>query len=265
MGWFGKRDAKPETAPTPPASPPPAPATPADRPPPPSLPGSDEVRLAEIGAIVRARLDSNPAVTHLAVPDLELYAVRDFLSPEERAGLIALIDADVKPSTSLRQQGAARSRTSETCLLSADHPLVAAVEARIAELIGQPLDHSETVQGQRYSPGQQFKVHNDYFAAGQYYSEAVASEGGQRTWTAMAFLDRPEKGGHTHFPLVPIAVPPTPGVLLLWNNMDSDGRPNRRSHHEGMMVEAGVKRVLTKWFRERTWMGSAASDALRRV
>ncbi|MDG2535103.1 2OG-Fe(II) oxygenase [Sphingomonas sp. HITSZ_GF] len=271
MKLFGRQGAnKPDAAPPPPppAAPAPTPAVtaaqPASQAPPASLPGSDNAWLAEIGATVRTALDANPAAIRIQTPLLEIYAVKNFIRPEECIELIAMIDRDVKPSLSLRKEGTPTRRTSETCFLSADVPLVAEIERRIATLLNQPLDHSETVQGQRYTPGQQFKVHNDYFAAGQSYSDVVAAEGGQRTWTAMAYLDRPEGGGQTHFPKIPIAVPPTPGVLLVWNNLDRDGHPNRNSHHEGMMVEGGVKHVLTKWFRERPWHSSAASDALRR-
>jgi prolyl 4-hydroxylase len=119
------------------------------------------------------------------------------------------------------------------------------------------------VQGQRYTAGQQFRMHNDYFAGGQPYSEAVAREGGQRTWTAMIFLNKPSSGGCTHFPRAQVKVEPEPGALLTWNNNDRQGLSNPYSHHEGMVVETGVKYVLTKWFREREWLGSDESDALR--
>ncbi|WP_423602906.1 prolyl hydroxylase family protein [Sphingomonas sp. MS122] len=229
-----------------------------------SLPGSDPALLASIGATVAARLDADARAHRIKANGLDIFAVPAFVSPAECAELIALIDADVKPSTSLRADGKPSRRTSETCHLLAAVPLVAEVERRMSELLGLPLSHSETVQGQRYSPGQQFKVHNDYFAAGQPYSETVASEGGQRSWTAMVYLDAPASGGATRFPHAGIAIPPKPGVLLTWNNLDRGGMPNRFSHHEGMMVEAGIKHVLTKWFREREWHSSAASNALRR-
>jgi prolyl 4-hydroxylase len=106
-------------------------------------------------------------------------------------------------------------------------------------------------------------MHNDYFAGGQPYSGAVAREGGRRTWTAMVFLDRPEAGGWTSFPRAAVRVPPEAGMLLAWNNNDRAGHSNPWSHHEGMVVEAGVKHILTNWFREREWQGSEASEALR--
>lgn len=192
-----------------------------------------------------------------------MFAVRDFLSAEECEQLIALIAADAKPSTSLKAANKPSRRTSATCRLSADEPMVAEVERRMVQLLSLPARHSETVQGQRYEPGQHFLMHNDYFAGGQPYSETVAAEGGQRTWTAMVFLDEPAAGGCTRFPRAFIEVVPRRGALLTWNNLNRDGSPNRHSHHEGATVESGEKHVLTKWFREREWQGSAGSDALR--
>jgi prolyl 4-hydroxylase len=107
------------------------------------------------------------------------------------------------------------------------------------------------VQGQRYEVGQQFKPHHDFFHLGTSYYEDVTQRGGQRTWTAMLFLNRPEAGGRTGFPNARIEAEPTTGAVLIWNNMSPDGRPNPQSLHHGMPVEAGRKYVLTKWFRER--------------
>jgi len=229
----------------------------------PGLPGSDPQSLARVGREVAGRLASSPEAAKLPALNLDMFLVRDFLSAGECAQLMALVDAGVKPSTLLSDHGNNRLRTSYTCKLPATEPLVAEVERRMAELLGLPPGHSETVQGQRYSPGQQFRMHNDYFAGGQVYSEAVAREGGQRTWTAMIFLNKPESGGCTNFPRALVKVEPEPGALLTWNNNDREGLSNPWSHHEGMVVDAGVKYVLTKWFREREWLGSAESDALR--
>lgn len=227
------------------------------------LEGSDAARLARIGAEGRAALDAANGVAKVAGRNIDMYAVRGFLSADECAGLMRLIDADVKPSTRLSATSDEGFRTSQTCRLSAKEPLVAEVERRISELMGISNRFSETIQGQRYEAGQRFRMHNDYFAGGQPYSEAVAKEGGQRTWTAMVFLNEPEAGGCTHFPHASVKVTPRAGALLAWFNLDHQGLPNPYTHHEGMEVEAGTKYILTKWFREREWHSSAESDALR--
>lgn len=229
-----------------------------------SLPGSDPQLLAAIGEHVRAKLAAAaPSAARVAAENVDMYTVPDFLSADECSRLIELIDFDVMPSTILIAGADPTRRTSHTCKLSQDHPLVAEIEDRMAGLLGLPLSHGETLQGQRYTVGQQFKQHNDYFAAGQPYSEAVAKEGGQRTWTAMVFLNEPQQGGCTNFPKAGASIIPRRGTLLTWNNLNRQGMPNRSTHHEGARVEAGVKHVLTKWFREREWHKSELSDALR--
>ena len=69
----------------------------------------------------------------------------------------------------------------------------------------------------------------------------------------MVYLNEPEAGGGTRFPRLGIEVQPRAGMVVIWNNMQLDGRPNIDSLHEGRPVEAGVKYVVTKWFRERIW------------
>ena len=51
------------------------------------------------------------------------------------------------------------------------------------------------------------------------------------------------------------AVTPTrQGLLLAWNNMNPDGTPNTATLHEGTAVVEGTKYIVTKWFRERSWL-----------
>ncbi|MGE0178183.1 MAG: prolyl hydroxylase family protein, partial [Sphingomonas sp.] len=131
------------------------------------------------------------------------------------------------------------------------------VEGKIGQLTGIDPALGETIQGQRYGVGQQFKPHHDFFYSDQAYWEAMEASGGQRTWTAMIFLNTPEEGGQTAFPAAGVKVTPRPGNLLAWNNMDPEGQPNLHSLHQGMPVLAGAKYVITKWYRERPWSYSS--------
>src|SRR3546814_1859419 len=78
----------------------------------------------------------------------------------------------------------------------------------------------------------------------------MKNEGGQRTWTAMIYLNDVAEGGATWFPTAGIRVAPKRGLLLAWNNMKPDGTPNEMTLHEGMPVEKGVKYIITKWRSE---------------
>jgi prolyl 4-hydroxylase len=216
----------------------------------PAQPGNQR---AAIGAAVRARLDATEGVAKVPKDKLEAYVAPDFLSPEECRALIELIDERRIPSGLLAPHPDPEFRTSESCNLNALDPTVTAIEQRINALMGIAPANGETVQGQRYAVGQQFKPHHDFFHTDQAYWEDQQRIGGQRTWTVMAFLNEPEAGGQTMFPNVGLRVTPAAGYLFIWNNLDGEGEPNPLSLHQGLPVEAGVKYVITKWYRERPW------------
>ncbi|HUE78223.1 MAG TPA: 2OG-Fe(II) oxygenase [Sphingomicrobium sp.] len=185
-------------------------------------------------------------------PRLELFIVRNFLDSEQCRALIERIEVQRRPSDIADDQGIERFRTSETCDLNWQDPVVAAVDHQIAELLGLPLSHSEPLQGQRYAPGQEFKPHTDTFEPdGADYYEHCADTG-QRTWTAMIYLNEPEDGGATRFKVIGKTVRPEAGKLLAWNNLLPSGSPNPATLHQGMKVRRGTKYILTKWFRQRS-------------
>jgi prolyl 4-hydroxylase len=214
---------------------------------------------AAIGAAVALRLAKNPMGFRIPSNDIDIFVIREFLTPAECAGLVRLIDQERVPSKLLAPSSDPEFRTSESCNLNPKTPLVAQVEAKLAALTGIEPSHGETIQGQRYAVGQQFKPHHDYFHRSEAYWEDMERCGGQRTWTAMAFLNMPEEGGQTAFPRAGIKVTPRLGNLLVWNNLDADGLPNPATLHQGMPVLAGTKYVITKWHRERPWVVSTAT------
>ena len=207
-----------------------------------------------IGGEVRDRLLATPGAFRIPSNDLDIFVVRSFLGPAECDRLIRLIDSNRVPSQLLSATTDPEFRTSESCNLDPYEPIVERVEVKITTLLGIDPDRGETIQGQRYAAGQQFKAHHDFFHPAEPYWPEMERTGGQRTWTAMIFLNAPEAGGHTFFEHVGIKIAPQPGNLLAWNNLDSIGEPNFHSIHQGMPVTAGVKYIITKWHRERPWL-----------
>ena len=197
-----------------------------------------------------ARLAAASGVQRVPTRELELFIVRDFLDPETCAALIERIDERRRPSEIADDVGIANFRTSETCDLDWRDPPVGQVDAKIAALLGLPLDASEPIQGQRYAPGQEFRAHTDTFEPGGYDFYLHTAERGQRTWTAMIYLNEPEDGGATRFKTIGKTIQPERGKLLAWNNLLPDGRPNPATLHQGMKVRRGTKYILTKWFRQ---------------
>jgi prolyl 4-hydroxylase len=208
-----------------------------------------------LGASVNMRLTGNPMAFRLPCNNLlDIYIVRDFLDERDCRELIALIDANNEPSKLLTYQGFDGDpdyRTSHSCDVDPLNETVMRVESRMTGLMGINPAHGETIQGQRYRVGEQFKPHWDFFHKGEAYWEEVMRAGGQRTWTAMVFLNDVEGGGETNFTHCPVKVTPRRGNLLCWNNMDGIGQPNSYAMHQGMPVTAGTKYIITKWYRER--------------
>lgn len=209
---------------------------------------------AGIGASVAATLAAHPRATPIGVEGVQAYRVDNFLDAATCARLIARIDAGRRPSTLLSDHPEENFRTSESCDLERWADDIRPVDEGIAALLGQPPEQGETIQGQRYAPGQHFRAHHDYFFETQSYWQKVREQGGQRTWTAMVYLNDVADGGATWFPQAGFRVAPKRGLLLAWNNMTLDGSPNILTLHEGMPVVRGAKYIITKWFRERSWL-----------
>ena len=213
----------------------------------------DQDALARIGECVRARLLADPAAYRVADDRIELFAIGGFLSEPECARLRDKIDAVARPSALHELDYASGFRTSYSGDLDPRDAFVAGLSQRIDAVIGAQAAIGEPVQGQRYHPGQQFKPHNDWFYTSEGYWPQEEARGGQRSWTAMAYLNTVEAGGATAFTLLGLEIEPEPGVLLLWNNALPDGRPNEATLHAGMPVARGVKYIITKWYRTREW------------
>ncbi|WP_375404578.1 prolyl hydroxylase family protein [uncultured Sphingomonas sp.] len=202
---------------------------------------------------VVARLSALPGVQRVPSPKLTLFIRRAFLEPDLCAAVVERIDAVRRPSTIADRNGDANFRTSETGDLNRSDPVVVELEARITALTGLDPAHGEPIQGQRYAVGQEFKDHTDYFEPTGTDYDRYCGSSGNRTWTVMIYLNEPDAGGATRFKAISKIVPPETGKLLAWNNRRPNGSLNPATLHQGMKVRAGVKYVVTKWFRERPW------------
>lgn len=215
----------------------------------PIIPDKDALR--RMGASVRKRLEADPDIYRVPTDKAEIFAVGDFFSPAECVRLVGMIDAVARPSQLHDTAYVEKFRTSYSGNFDPWDPFVMSISRRIDDLLGIAPRCGETIQGQRYLPGQEFKPHNDWFHPDQPYWPQERKRGGQRSWTAMAFLNQVEEGGQTHFTAIGALIEPKPGVLLVWNNAGPDGTPNPDTIHAGTPVIKGVKYVLTKWYRTR--------------
>lgn len=209
--------------------------------------------MQHAGETSAERLMSVPGMQRVPSPRLELYVLRDFLVEAECDALVALIEAERRPSTIADPNGDDYFRTSETCDLEHNQPAVATLLQKLDEISGIDPAHGERVQGQRYDVGQEFKAHTDYFEPNGPDYERYCSVAGQRTWTFMIYLNDVTAGGATRFKVIDKTVRPERGKLLAWNNRRPDGSGNPATLHHAMKVRKGLKYVITRWYRERPW------------
>lgn len=215
--------------------------------------GSDKAALRRLGQQVCERLEANPSVYKVPTDKAQIYAFGNFISPDECRRMIAMIDQCATPSKVFDLDYSSGYRTSYSGDVDPHHPLVRKLNRRIDDLMGIDPECGETIQGQRYMPGQEFKPHHDWFHPNTSYWDFEMARGGQRSFTAMAFLNKPEGGGTTDFTELRMSIEPQPGALLIWNNADINGVPNPLTMHAGRPVTEGVKYIFTKWYRTRKW------------
>jgi prolyl 4-hydroxylase len=179
----------------------------------------------------------------------QFYFIPDFLTPGECKEVITGINSGLIPSEVTTDES--YWRTSRTCHLPQVAPILsAALDLRLSNLTGIDKNSAESIQGQRYDPGEYFKAHHDWFDPGCESYQECCSVGGQRTWTAMVYLNDVEEGGETDFPHLDLTVEPRCGAALIWNNLDLDNNPNEFTLHESLPVKKGSKYIITKWYRE---------------
>lgn len=206
----------------------------------------------QLSRIKLTRLHTGPQMQ--PVQPTQLYCWPQFLTSAECADLIALTDAKVRPSELASPTADKTFRTSSSADLERrDHPLVDVVNQRLADSTGIDPAWGEPIQAQRYQLGQQFKAHTDYFELGSSEYERHGGRRGQRSWTFMIYLNQECAGGETEFVRLNRRFRPVTGMALIWNNLLADGSVNPQTLHHAHKITAGVKHVITKWYRDRPY------------
>ncbi len=191
-----------------------------------------------------------PDLKRWETPHLELYTAEAFLDQGTCAELVELMRGHLRQSEISAADEADRAfRVSRTCDLDLlAHAAVTALNDRICRAMQCTTESAEMTQAQYYDVGGEFKPHTDYFKP--YEIEKFCTPTlGQRTWTFMVYLNRPERGGETVFTAAGLTMTPKVGRAVIWNNLLPDGSPNPGTIHHGTPVASGYKAIITKWFR----------------
>jgi len=129
--------------------------------------------------------------------------------------------------------------------------VVQLVRARIASTTGLPVAHFESVNILHYDPGQQFEPHFDWIDPDVAHFAADLERLGQRQATALVYLNKEYEGGETAFPRLDYGFKGEKGDLMVFFNLDAEGRPDQRTLHAGTPPTSGEKWVLSQWIRTK--------------
>lgn len=130
------------------------------------------------------------------------------------------------------------------------------IEQRLARLSLLPPAHGEPFTILRYSPGDEYRHHYDFFDPDVRGHDRALERGGQRMATFMIYLKSVVDGGTTDFPDAGIEIAPVQGDGLLFFNTKPDGSLDRLTRHAGRIVDADEKWVATRWIREKALSGN---------
>jgi prolyl 4-hydroxylase len=174
----------------------------------------------------------------------------EFLNDREVSSLTHLIRVFAEKQPLLT--GEKDYRSSSTCNLS---PLtdrtVRSVEARIAAELEVDPRCGEGLAGAWYLPGEGYRVHHDAFHQGTAEYQKFVGAAGNRTWSAMIYLNTVSAGGETLFPGLGVLIKPRAGELVAWMNLTKEFYPHAGFIHSAEPPDNQPKYVVTQWFRER--------------
>ena len=169
--------------------------------------------------------------------------IPDFLSSSECEDLIDYAENNFQPSM-VDGRVVSPIRTSSTVMLH-DNDLTKSlhIKDRIAKLVGGiDIGKIEFLQCVRYNSGEHYGAHMD--------TDVKNINSPSRIKTGLIYLNDDFSGGATQFPELDLKIDPRKGALLLFDLVDSEGKPDRLSIHKGNPVDQGTKYALNVWIRD---------------
>ena len=186
-----------------------------------------------------------------ALPQLACEYLVNLSAPRLRPSMV------VDPKTGQQMSNPVRSSHSMYFPPSMYDCAVAHVRNLMAALAEVPAEHAEPLSILRYTMGQEYKPHQDYFVGTTASDIHTERQGGQRAVTMFAYLNDVDTGGETEFPEYNLKIHAGRGKAVKFMNLDHDGRPNPKTLHAGCPVVRGEKWLATFWFRQRPFSWNA--------
>lgn len=236
-----------------------------------TMPGADQTAaplapgLRPAPRIIQNYVDCGGHVVRVAAqferPQIVVFD--DVLSASECAGLMALADQRMAPSTVIDDADGEAAphihRTSAGAFFqNAEFPEIAALELRIAQLLQWPVANGEGLQILRYEVGGEYRAHFDYFDPAKPGSARHLAQAGQRVGTLLIYLCDVPAGGGTRFPSIGLEVRPRRGAGVYFADVDAAGAIDPATLHAGVPVVDGVKYIATRWLRQQAFAAPRA-------
>ncbi|TRZ40500.1 2OG-Fe(II) oxygenase [Niallia circulans] len=123
--------------------------------------------------------------------------------------------------------------------------LLEKLERRISAIMCIPIEHAEGIQILKYTPGQEYKAHFDFF------NSASKAAKNNRISTLVIYLNDVEEGGETYFPKLNLSISPKKGSAVYFEYFYNNQDLNELTLHGGAPVIKGEKWVATQWMRKQ--------------
>ena len=130
-------------------------------------------------------------------------------------------------------------------------PILNGIRKKASELIKMPESHFEFFQCVAYDPNQEYQNHYDTFDENSERGKKTIEEGGQRKYTLLAYLNDDFEGGGTHFPNLDILVQPKKRRVVIFDNLNEEGKVQKAAYHAGLPVTIGRKYAINIWVRTK--------------
>ncbi|WP_095532839.1 2OG-Fe(II) oxygenase [Domibacillus mangrovi] len=168
------------------------------------------------------------------------------LSDEECDELITLSKDKMQRSKVGAEHEVNEIRTSSGMFFQKnENDIIIKVEKRVSSIMNIPIEHGDGIQILKYTPGQEYKAHVDFF------SPTSKSAKNNRISTLVMYLNDVEQGGETFFPKLNFSVSPQKGMAVYFEYFYNDKNVNDLTLHSGAPVIAGEKWVATQWMRRQ--------------
>ena len=173
--------------------------------------------------------------------------IKEFLTTEESNFIINRAETDLKIMSVLGKQAHSDYRIAQGTWIPNHEEVTQKIRNKISEITGMPIDNMEQLHIVKYEVGGEYKIHQDFFHPNTDYYDNEMSKGGQRTLSALIYLNDDFEGGATDFPTWKKTITPEKNKLVIWKNVKDNGELEYDSLHSGLPVTKGVKYIGIIW------------------